>query len=201
MGDITQNARSGRIDGASLARQFWLNQIIPTVPHSLPEVAVRRDPVSPALGLHLDSALVNPVYEQKIRQVVKICRALVAESKVSASCRNSNLLLCCLAERPGSLRGGIAMRGPPELGAAVRRNRQCAGLGERSGGRREVFTLGFTGGIPWVWVQGAKLSCVGSRDEVPWSPRSGLRSMCCLAKRHIKPVKPDQPEEPEGLTD
>jgi hypothetical protein len=159
--------------------------------------------VSPALRLHLDSALVSPVHEQKIvRQVVRIHRAFAAKSKVSTSCHKPNLLLLSLTERLRPLRGGIAARGASELGAAVRRNRQCAGLGERSGGRREVFPLGFTGGIPSVWVQGAKLSCVGSRDEVPWSPRSGLsEACCCLAMCHISHMKPERARGANGLAD
>jgi hypothetical protein len=163
---------------------WCFNQIIPTVPHSPREVPLCRNPISPALRLHFDSALVNPLHDRKVvRNIVRVCEAFVAKSKVSTRCRKSNLLLLSLTEQPGSPRDGIAARGPPELGAAVRRNRQCAGLGEQlcCGGRREVFPLRFTGGIPCVWVQGAKLSCVGSRDEVLVSHRRCLHEVVCEA--------------------
>lgn len=174
-----RDAQPHQIDGGRHhARSSRLpDQVIPTITSSLPKVPVGRNPISPALRLHLDSAFVNPGHEQKIvRQVVGVRRAFAAKAEVSTNCRKSNLLLLSLTERPGSPRTGIAAPGAPEPGAADWRNRQCAGLGERSGRRREVFPLGFTGVIPCVWVQGAKLL---------WSPRSGLRSMCCLAKRHI----------------
>jgi hypothetical protein len=45
------------------------------------EVPVCRNPVSPAVGLHRDSALVNPVHDQKIvNQVVGIPRTLTPKS-------------------------------------------------------------------------------------------------------------------------
>jgi hypothetical protein len=84
----------------------WLrfDQIVPTVPDSFPEIPIARNPVSPALGIHFDSTLVNPFHEQKIvRQAVGIRRALGAESKISAHCRMSNLLICFRAEGPRSL--------------------------------------------------------------------------------------------------
>ncbi len=167
----------------------WLRfeQIVPAIAKSLPQVPFCGNPIPPALGHHFDSALVNPNHEREIvSQIVGIHRAFVAKSKVGTGRRKPDALLVFSTQRPGSPRIDNALaRGAAEPGAAVRRNRQCAGLGERSGGRREVFTLGFTGAIPCVWVQGAKLPCVGSRDEVHWSPRSGLRSMCFLAKRHM----------------
>ena len=80
------------------------DQIVPTIPHGTFKIVQAWYPVSPALGLHLDSAFVNPVHEQKIvRQVVGIRRAFVAESKVGTNRRNSNLLLCSMAERRTSL--------------------------------------------------------------------------------------------------
>src|ERR1700756_2193397 len=80
------------------------DQIVPTIPHGKFKIVQPWYPVPPALRLHLDSALVNPVNEQKIvRHVLGIRRAFAARSKVSTSCRKSNLLLRFLAELPGSL--------------------------------------------------------------------------------------------------
>jgi hypothetical protein len=60
--------------------------------------------VTPALGVHLNSALVNPVHEHEIvRHSVVVCQAFAAKSGVSNRCGNPNPLLCFLAERPSSL--------------------------------------------------------------------------------------------------
>ena len=60
--------------------------------------------MSPALRLHLDSPLINPVHEHEIvPQRVVVCGTLAAKSVVCERCRNANPLLVSLTERPSSL--------------------------------------------------------------------------------------------------
>jgi hypothetical protein len=101
---------SDAVAGQSASVARLPTKIALTIPHSLQEVPVCRNPIPPALGLHLYSALVNPVHEQKIvPNHVVISRTLAAKSVVSERCRKPNPLLVSLAEGPGSFRAGIAV--------------------------------------------------------------------------------------------
>jgi hypothetical protein len=80
------------------------DQIVPTIPYGTFKIVQGWNPVSSAFGLHLDSALVNPVHEHKIvRQSVVVCRTFAAKSGVSKSGGNPDPLLCFLAKQPSSL--------------------------------------------------------------------------------------------------
>jgi len=45
---------------------LWLDQIIPTVPHSQPEVTICRNPLPSAFGQHFYLALADPIHDAEL---------------------------------------------------------------------------------------------------------------------------------------
>jgi hypothetical protein len=150
--------------------------------------------VRPTLGQHFDPALIDPVHEHKIvRHSVVICQAFATKSVVSERCRNPVPLLLSLTRRPGSLRAGIAARGAPEPGAAVRRNRQCAGLGEcEARGKARSLPPGVHRDLPVSVSRGRSPLCRVQGRSPLVSTKWSAKHVLSREAPYISQMKPDQ---------
>jgi len=87
---------------------LWLDQIIPTVPHSQPEVTICRNPLPSAFGQHFYLALADPIHDAELVREAGMIAGLKA-TKFEVREEGREIVLTPGSPSQGTLRTGAVL--------------------------------------------------------------------------------------------